>query len=96
MRNPREVVLKPIISEKSMAGMRAGKYTFVVARDATKTEIRGAVEAMFGVKVVRVNTINQAGRLRRMGYTRGFTPATKKAVVTLAPGQAIKAFEGMV
>lgn len=96
MKNPRDVVIRPVISEKSMARMRQGKYTFEVAIDANKTEIRAAVEEIFSVRVVRVNTIRQAGKFRRMGRSSGLTPQGKRAVVTVEAGQTIKAFEGMM
>ncbi|MDQ7793415.1 MAG: 50S ribosomal protein L23 [bacterium] len=95
MRNARQVILRPVMSEKSTAAMAQGKYTFVVAPDATKVEIRQAVEEIFRVKVTKVNTQNRQGKLRRMGVHRGYRPDTKKAVVTLAEGQSIKFFEDL-
>ena len=96
MTNPRDVIIRPIVSEKSMAGMRQGKYTFRVAPEATRTEIKRAVEEIFKVRVSKVNTVNVAGKFRRMGVHTGYTPSWKKAVVTLEPGQSIKFFEGMM
>jgi large subunit ribosomal protein L23 len=96
MKNPRDIIIRPIISEKSMARMRQGKYTFEVLPGANKTEIKAAVEQIFSVHVVRVNTSRQGGKLRRMGRFSGLTPQSKKAVVTLEAGQKIKAFEGMM
>jgi large subunit ribosomal protein L23 len=72
-----------------MRGAEAGKYTFEVARDATKPEIREAVERLFGVRVVKVNTLNVPGKTKRRGRYTYRTPERKKAVVTLAPGQKI-------
>lgn len=79
-----DVVLRPIITEQSMAGLESKKYTFEVDRRANKTHIKQAVEAMFeGVKVAKVNTINVDGKAKRMGRYAGFTRKYKKAVVTL-------------
>ncbi len=84
-----DVILKPVISEKSMNMMADKKYTFKVHPDANKTEVKRAVEEIFGVKVQKVNTLSVRGRKRRQGYTMGFTPAWKKAVVTLKKGESI-------
>jgi large subunit ribosomal protein L23 len=89
------VIISPVLSEKSTAAMGQDKYTFVVSRDATRDEIRSAVEAVFKVRVKSVNTLNRLGKMRRMGYHRGRKPSTKKAVVTLEPGQRIPFFEGL-
>lgn len=79
-----EVVLRPVITEQSVAGLDEKKYTFEVDRRANKTHIKQAVEAMFeGVKVKKVNTINVDGKAKRMGRYDGFTRKYKKAVVTL-------------
>jgi len=72
-----------------------GKYAFEVAKDANKTEIKKAIEAIFGVKVKKVNTIRLQGKLRRMGRSVGRRPEWKKAVITLMPGHSIKIFEGI-
>jgi len=90
-----DVIIRPIISEKSNALMGQGKYTFVVHPRATKVQIRQAVEELFRVKVRSVNTCRYRGKPRRFGVHRGRTPAWKKAVVTLAPGEKIQFFEGM-
>lgn len=92
----RDVILKPIISEKSMIMMGDGKYTFAVRRNATKVDIRNAVESIFDVKVESVNTMRVRGKFRRMGWHRGFRPDWKKAVVTLKEGEKIAFFEGMM
>ena len=93
MRAPSEVIIKPLISEKSYAAMQGGKYTFSVHPSANKIEIAHAVEEAFDVKVVAVNTMNLTGKERRrrtrQGTGRGFDPKRKKAIVTLAPGQQI-------
>jgi len=95
MRDPRDVILQPIITEKSNDQMAHGQYSFWVARDANKTEIKHAVEQQFKVKVVAVNTMKQRGHLKRVGRFSGLTPQRKKAIVTLAEGQKIPFFEGM-
>ena len=95
MKDPRAIILHPVMSEKSTLAMAEGKYTFLVAPHATKVEIRQAVEAIFKVRVTQVNTQNRQGKLRRVGVHRGRRPATKKAVVALAKGQTIKFFEDL-
>lgn len=92
-----DIIIRPIITEKSMSGLAMKKYTFKVAKDANKIQIAKAVEELFGVKVSKVNTINVRGRLRRQGRSQGFTPAWKKAIVTLTEGsKSIEFFEGMM
>ena len=93
-----DIILKPIITEKSMEMLTQGKYTFKVAKDANKIEIAKAVEALFkGVKVAKVNTISVRGRLKRMGRNAGYTSDWKKAIVTLAEGsKTIEFFDGMI
>ncbi len=78
-----DIIIKPILSEKSYAGIADKKYTFVVAKSANKTEIKLAIEEIFGVKVDKVNTANVDGKWKRMGMHEGKTPAYKKAVVQL-------------
>lgn len=92
-----DVILKPIITEKSMNAMAERKYTFSVHPDATKNQIKEAVEKMFeGTKVVSVNTMNLDGKKRRRGNTVGRTSKTKKAIVTLTPESAeIEIFAGL-
>ncbi|HIZ44304.1 MAG TPA: 50S ribosomal protein L23 [Firmicutes bacterium] len=92
-----DVILKPVITEKSMNQMSEKKYTFLVHVDANKTMIKEAVEKMFsGVKVASVNTMNREGKERRRGRTVGKTAATKKAVVKLTADSAdIEIFEGL-
>jgi large subunit ribosomal protein L23 len=80
---PQDIIIKPVISEKSSYDTAIGKYTFQVARTATKTDVRKAVEQLFGVKVVSVNTVNYDGKKKRQRYIEGTTPAYKKAVVTI-------------
>ena len=79
-----DIILKPVITEKSTSEIAEGKYTFKVAVDATKTQIKDAVEKLFNVKVLSVNVINYDGKLRRQRYAIGRTPAFKKAIVTIA------------
>ena len=83
MRNPYDVILKPVISEKSMEDAANKKYTFKVATDANKTEVKHAVEEIFDVEVKKVNIMNVVGKEKRMGRYVGMTAATKKAIVTL-------------
>jgi large subunit ribosomal protein L23 len=90
--NPRDVLLKPVISEKSYRLADDGKYTFIVAPDANKTEIRQAVEMVFSVRVTGVNTVNRPGKRRRTRYGWGKRPDTKRAIVSLAEGDRIDLF----
>jgi large subunit ribosomal protein L23 len=94
--NPRDVILKPVVSEKSYGLLDEGKYTFIVAPEANKTEIRIAVEEVFRVKVTGVNTINRPGKRRRTRFGYGKRPDTKRAIVTLAEGDRIDIFGGPV
>lgn len=92
-----DIIIKPIITEKSMSGLQENKYTFKVAKSANKIEIAKAVEELFGVEVKKVNTMNVRGRAKRMGMSRGFTPAWKKAIVTLTEdSKTIEFFDGMM
>lgn len=92
-----DIILRPIITENSMDGMADRKYTFEVAKDANKIEIKAAVEKLFGVKVAKVNTINVDGKLRRYGRFEGFTASRKKAIVTLTEdSKTIEFFDGMM
>ena len=92
-----DVILKPVVTEKSMNAMSEKKYTFLVHTDATKNQIKEAVEKMFeGTKVKSVNTMNQDGKNRRRGMVVGKTSKTKKAIVTLtADSKDIEIFEGL-
>ena len=97
MKLAQDIILRPVITEKSMAGLHMGKYTFAVAKDANKIEIAKAAEELFGVKVAKVNTMHVRGRLRRQGRSEGYTPSWKKAIVTVTPdSKAIAFFEGMM
>ncbi len=88
----RDVLLAPVVSEKSYSLLDENKYTFLVAPGANKTEIKIAVEKVFGVKVTSVNTINRQGKSRRLRYGAGKRPDTKRAIVTVAEGQRIDIF----
>ena len=93
-----DIIIRPVITEKSMSGMASKKYTFEVCKDANKIEIAKAVEALFpGAKVSSVNTISCRGRLKRMGRNQGYTPSFKKAIVTLTEGsKTIEFFDTML
>jgi large subunit ribosomal protein L23 len=95
-RDPRDVLIKPVVSEKSYGLQDLGVYTFIVQPDATKPEIRDAVEAIFNVKVLKVNTLNRPGKRKRnrRSFTFGKRPDTKRAIVTLAGDDRIEMFEG--
>ena len=96
MKLAQDIIIKPIITEASMDKLADKKYTFKVASDATKPEIAKAVEAMFGVKVACVNTINMKKKPKRLGVHFGYTSEWKKAVVTLtADSKTIEFFDGL-
>ncbi|RPF43284.1 large subunit ribosomal protein L23 [Hydrogenoanaerobacterium saccharovorans] len=97
MRTAQDVIIKPIITEDSMAALQMKKYTFKVAKDANKIEIAKAVEVLFGVKVKNVNTMNVNGRAKRQGLHQGYKPDWKKAIVTLTEeSKGIEFFESMM
>ena len=97
MKLAQEIILAPVITEESMMGVADKKYAFKVAKDATKVDIKKAVEQLFGVKVAKVNTLNVKGHLRRYGRFEGYTSAWKKAVVTLTEdSKTIEFFDGMI
>ncbi len=92
-----DIIIRPIITEKSMTGIGMKKYTFEVAKNATKIDIARAVTTLFGVKVSKVNTLHVRGQMRRQGKSEGYTPSWKKAIVTLtADSKTIEFFEGMM
>ena len=95
MKDPRDIILAPVVSEKSYGLMENDVYTFQVHVDATKPEIHDAIEAIWGVNVLRVNTVNRKGKLQRTRNTNriGKRPSTKRAIVTLAAGNKISLFE---
>ena len=92
MKDPRQVILRPIISERSYDLIGDNRYTFEVAKQANKVEIGQAVESIFGVKVLNVNTMSVKGKPKRVRYAKGYTRSWKKAIVTIAEGQTIEAF----
>ena len=92
IRDHRDILLAPVVSEKSYSLLDENKYTFLVSKAANKTEIKIAVESVFGVKVTAVNTINRAGKRRRTRTGWGKRPDTKRAIVTVAEGQHIDIF----
>ena len=96
--NAYDIIIKPIITEQSMESVADKKYVFQVAIDANKTQIKAAVEEIFGVKVAKVNTLRQLGKVKRTGaYPKGKRADYKKAIVTLtADSKTIEFFEGMV
>ena len=96
MSEPRDVIIRPVVSEKSYALLDQGVYTFVVSPDANKIEIRQAVERIFSVKVAKVTTLNRPGKRKRnrKAATFGRRPDTKRAMVKLMPNYSIPIFEG--
>jgi len=95
MKDPRDIILAPVVSEKSYALIEANAYTFVVDKRATKPEIHDAIEAIWGVRVLKVNTMNRKGKSQRArrSNTLGHRPNTKRAIVTVAAGDRIELFE---
>jgi large subunit ribosomal protein L23 len=95
VKNPRDIIIAPVVSEKSYGLLEDNVYTFKVHPDATKPEIHDAVEEIFGVRVVKVNTLNRKGKRKRSRrtFTWGSRPDTKRAIVTLAEGDTISLFE---
>ncbi|WP_084077284.1 MULTISPECIES: 50S ribosomal protein L23 [unclassified Demequina] len=95
-KNPRDILIRPIVSEKSYSLMDEGKYTFEVDPRANKTEIKIAVEQIFNVKVLSVNTINRKGKTRRTRFGMGKRKDVKRAIVTVGGGEALDIFSGHV
>jgi len=93
MKTPRDVIIRPVVSEKSYAGLELNTYTFLVDRRANKTEVKEAVQAIWDVRVVSVNTLNRRGKVKRRRFTTGKRSDEKRAIVTLAEGDAIEIFE---
>lgn len=98
MKTAQDIVIRPVITERSMGGIAIGKYTFEVAKDANKIEIAEAVETLFpGTKVAAVNTMHVRGKMKRMGKNAGMTRSWKKAVVTIkSDSKKIEFFESMI
>ncbi|AEE90400.1 MAG: 50S ribosomal protein L23 [Tepidanaerobacter acetatoxydans] len=96
MKNPHDIIIRPWITEKTMDMQQQKKYVFIVDRKANKTEIKNALESIFGVKVAKVNTINVRGKVKRMGRFEGKRPDWKKAIVTLTDdSKTIEFFEAI-
>ncbi|MCL2766181.1 MAG: 50S ribosomal protein L23 [Peptococcaceae bacterium] len=95
MKNPRDILKKPLVTEKSTSLLVQNKYTFIVDLNANKIEIRQAVEDLFKVKVEKVNTMRVKGKIKRVRRIPGRTPERKKAIVTLKEGDRIEIFEGV-
>ena len=93
MKSYRVVIIRPIVSEKSYAGIEQNTYTFLVDPRANKTEIKEAVQAIWEVRVSSVNTLNRRGKLKRRGWTKGKRADEKRAIVTLVEGDSIEIFE---
>jgi large subunit ribosomal protein L23 len=93
MKSPRDVVIRPIVSEKSYAALDGNRYTFLVAPDSNKTEIKEAVQQIWNVRVIAVNTLKRRGKVKRSRLGTGKRPDQKRAVVTLAEGDSIEIFE---
>ena len=96
MKSVYDIILKPVISERSMDEAHNKKYTFKVAVDANKTEVKHALEEIFGIEIKKVNIMNVKGKVKRMGKNVGRTAASKKAIVTLTPkSKEIEFFQGL-
>jgi len=95
MKNARDIIVKPIITERSVAGIEENKYTFKVAKDANKIDVKRAIEEIFKVKVIDVKTMNVKGKMKRMGKNIGKRPDWKKAIITLKDGDKIEVVEGL-
>lgn len=95
MNTPQDIVIRPIVSEKSYDRMGDGIYQFKVAKKANKHQIKDAVEALFKVTVTKVNTLNVVRKPKKRGVFRGYTSTWKKAIVTLKEGDSISFFEGI-
>lgn len=96
MKSPYDIIIRPVLTEKSYDQIADRKYTFIVDMKANKTEIKKAVEQIFGVKVESITTMRKQGKMKRMGVHIGRRPSTKKAVVKLTPdSKTIEFFEGM-
>jgi large subunit ribosomal protein L23 len=93
MKDPRDVILAPVVSEKSYALLDANTYTFIVRPDANKTEIKEAIQAIFEVRVTNVNTLHRKGKRKRTRQVLGVRKSTKRALVTLHPDDKIEIFE---
>jgi large subunit ribosomal protein L23 len=93
VKSPRDVIIRPVVSEKSYAGLEGNRYTFLVHPEANKTEIKEAIQSIWNVRVLSVNTLHRKGKQKRFRFTMGSRPDQKRAMVTLAAGDAIEIFE---
>src|SRR6266542_278754 len=93
MKSPRDIVIRPIVSEKSYAGLERNTYTFLVNPHANKTKIKETIQQIWNVRVINVNTMNRVGKIKRTRLSTGKRPDQKRAVVTLAKGDTIEIFE---
>jgi large subunit ribosomal protein L23 len=93
VKTARDVIIRPVVSEKSYAGIDRSTYTFLVDKRANKTEIKEAIQAIWNVRVTSVRTLNRKGKVKRRRFTKGKRPDEKRAIVTLAEGDAIEIFE---
>jgi len=93
VKSPRDVIIRPVVSEKSYAGLESNKYTFLVHADASKTEIKEAIQKIWNVHVLGVNTLTRRGKVKRQRFVEGKRPDQKRAIVTLAAGDQIEIFE---
>ncbi len=94
MKDIRDVIIKPVISEKSYSLVEQNRYTFIVNPKSNKTEIKRAIEEIYNVKVLSVNTLKIPKKPRRLGISMGYKPGYKKAIITLREGDSIQIFEG--
>ena len=93
MKTARDVIIRPVVSEKSYAGLELNTYTFLVDKRANKTEIKEAIQKIWDVRVTSVRTLNRKGKVKRRRFTKGKRPDEKRAIVTLAEGDTIELFE---
>jgi large subunit ribosomal protein L23 len=93
VKSPRDIIIRPVVSEKSYAGFESNSYTFLVAPEANKTEIKEAIQQIWNVRVTNVNTMVRKGKTKRTRLAKGKRPDQKRAVVTLAQGDTIEIFE---
>jgi large subunit ribosomal protein L23 len=93
VKTPRDIIFRPVVSEKSYAGLERNTYTFLVDKRSSKTEIKEAIQQIWGVSVVSVRTLNRKGKVKRRRFTMGKRADEKRAVVTLAEGDRIEIFE---
>ena len=93
MKSPRDIIVRPVVSEKSYAGLEQNSYTFLVVGEANKTEIKEAIQQIWNVRVLNVNTMNRKGKVKQTRLGTGRRPDQKRAVVTLAAGDTIEIFE---